>query len=41
MENHPEYSTTAGDVELKVPKLKGVSFETVIIERYRRRESFC
>lgn len=31
--------TTAGEVELKVPKLKGVPFETVIIERYRRRES--
>jgi len=32
-------STTSGDVTLKVPKLKGVSFETAIIERYRRRES--
>ena len=31
--------TTAGEVELKVPKLKGISFETAIIERYRRRES--
>ena len=31
--------TTAGEVELNVPKLKGVPFETVIIERYRRRES--
>ncbi|USF27975.1 IS256 family transposase ISCce2 [Firmicutes bacterium ASF500] len=26
-------------VQLKVPKLKGISFETAIIERYRRRES--
>lgn len=26
-------------MELKVPKLKGVAFETAIIERYRRRES--
>jgi putative transposase len=26
-------------VKLKVPKLKGVAFETAIIERYRRRES--
>jgi transposase-like protein len=26
-------------VTLKVPKLKGVAFETAIIERYRRRES--
>ena len=33
------FQTTAGEVELKVPKLKGVSFETAIIERYRRRES--
>lgn len=31
--------TTSGEVALKVPKLKGVSFETAIIERYRRRES--
>ena len=31
--------TGAGDVKLKVPKLKGVAFETAIIERYRRRES--
>jgi len=32
-------TTTSGGVTLKVPKLKGVSFETAIIERYRRRES--
>ena len=32
-------TTTSGDVSLKIPKLKGVSFETAIIERYRRRES--
>lgn len=31
--------TTAGEVELNVPKLKGVTFETAIIERYRRKES--
>ena len=31
--------TTAGNVDLKVPKLKGLSFETAIIERYRRRET--
>ena len=30
---------TSGDVTLKVSKLKGISFETAIIERYRRRES--
>lgn len=31
--------TGAGEVKLKVPKLRGASFETQIIERYRRRES--
>jgi putative transposase len=31
--------TTAGEVELKVPKLRTLPFETAIIERYRRRES--
>ena len=31
-------TTTSGDVTLHVPRLKGVSFETAIIERYRRRE---
>jgi putative transposase len=31
-------TTTAGDVKLNVPKLKGIPFETAIIERYRRRE---
>lgn len=31
-------TTTSGDVTLKVPKLKGITFETAIIERYRRRE---
>ena len=33
--------TTAGEVELKVPKLKGIPFETAIIERYRRRGILC
>lgn len=32
-------TTTSGNVTLKVPKLKGIPFETAIIERYRRRES--
>ena len=32
-------TTTSGDVTLKMPKLKGVNFETAIIERYRRRET--
>jgi transposase-like protein len=29
----------AGEVRLKVPTLKGLAFETAIIERYRRREA--
>lgn len=32
-------ATNSGEVKLKMPKLKGVAFETAIIERYRRRES--
>lgn len=31
--------TKAGQVELKVPRLRNLPFETQIIERYRRRES--
>ena len=31
--------TQAGEVTLKVPKLRLQTFETAIIERYRRRES--
>ena len=31
--------TKAGEVSLKVPKLRTLPFETAIIERYRRRES--
>ena len=31
--------TKAGDVELNVPKLRTLPFETSIIERYKRRES--
>ena len=33
------FTTTSGDVTLKMPKLKGIAFETSIIERYRRRET--
>ena len=33
------FTTTSGDVTLHVPKLKGVQFETAIIERNRRRET--
>ena len=32
-------TTTSGDITFHMPRLKGVSFETAIIERYRRRES--
>lgn len=32
------FTTTSGDVTLHVPKLKGIQFETAIIERYKRRE---
>ena len=32
-------TTTSGEVTLHMPRLKGISFETAIIERYRRRES--
>ena len=32
------FTTTSGNVTLHVPKLKGITFETAIIERYRRRE---
>jgi len=32
-------TATSGNVRLKIPKLKGIAFETAIIERYRRRES--
>jgi len=31
--------TKAGEVDLKMPKLRSLPFETAIIERYRRRES--
>jgi len=33
------FTTSSGDVKLQMPKLKGLSFETRIIERYKRRES--
>ena len=31
--------TTSGNVKLKMPKLRNATFETAIIERYKRRES--
>ncbi len=33
------FETKYGKVKLKIPKLKGIQFETQIIERYKRRES--
>lgn len=36
---HSNLTTIFGDVELKMPKLKGITFEMAIIERYRRWES--
>ena len=32
------FGTTSGEVKLRVPKLKGIQFETAIIGRYKRRE---
>ena len=32
-------TTSAGQLTLSIPRLKGLSFQTAIIERYRRRES--
>jgi putative transposase len=34
-----KFDTTAGQVKLKIPKLRKLTFETQIIERYKRRES--
>jgi len=34
-----DLQTRVGEVELKVPKLRNLPFETAIIERYRRRET--
>ena len=36
---HRRLQTKAGEVNLKVPRLRSLPFETQIIERYRRRES--
>ena len=32
-------TTTSGQIELDVPKLRGATFQTAVIERYRRRET--
>ena len=34
-----KFHTKAGEVNLKVPKLRKTTFESMIIERYKRRES--
>ena len=34
-----KFHTKAGEVQLKMPKLRTLTFETAIIERYKRRES--
>ena len=33
------FTTTSGQVTLKIPKLKGMRFGTAVIERYKRRET--
>ena len=33
------FTTTSGQITLKMPKLKGMRFATAIIERYKRRET--
>ena len=32
-------TTTSGQIELDVPKLRGATFQTAVIERYRRGET--
>lgn len=34
-----KFTTSAGEVNLRMPKLRGLTFETSIIERYKRRET--
>ena len=36
--HYRNFGTTSGEVRLRVPKLKGIQFETAIIERYKCRE---
>lgn len=33
------FTTSSGEVNLRMPKLRGLTFETSIIERYKRRET--
>lgn len=33
------FTTTSGEINIKMPKLKGLTFETSIIEHYKRRET--
>lgn len=32
-------TSRVGDLDIEVPKLKGITFQTAVIDRYRRRES--
>ncbi|WP_195666384.1 IS256 family transposase [Eggerthella lenta] len=32
-------ATASGEIELNIPKLRGATFQTAVIERYRRREA--
>lgn len=34
-----KFTTSSGEVNLRMPKLRGLTFETSIIERYKRRET--
>ena len=33
------FTTTSGQVTIKMPKLKGMRFATAVVERYKRRET--
>ena len=33
------FTTTSGQVTLRMPKLKGLRFATAVVERYKRRET--
>ena len=34
-----KFTTTSGEIELEIPKLRNIRFETAILERYKRRET--
>jgi transposase-like protein len=35
------FTTSSGEVNLRMPKLKGMTFETAIIERYQTTRDVC